>query len=90
MEWIEHRKGELGDCKSPQSTSTMCGIPKELFYDGWKTRKDDYEYTPLMYWIEYHKGQPIPDEFKYPGWQTDRCGYVGGKSTPLMLWINYR
>ena len=43
-----------------------------------------------MYWIEYRKGEPIPKEFEYDGWKTDRCDYVHGRSTPLMLWICYR
>lgn len=26
-------------------------IPKELFYDGWQTERDNYDNTPLMLWI---------------------------------------
>ena len=45
--WIEYRHGEV--------------IPKELYYDGWQTYKDDYfEYTPLMTWIENRRGEDIP------------------------------
>lgn len=35
----------------------------------------------------YRNGEPIPEDLKYPGWQTDRDkdGHA-----PLRLWIIYR
>ena len=33
------------------------------------------------------RGEPILEDLKYLGWQTDRDNY---NSTPLMLWIHYR
>ncbi len=51
MCWIEYRPGE--------------DIPKELYYDGYQTDKDNYGWSPLMFWIIYRPGeagdqQPIP------------------------------
>ena len=43
MLWIENRKGEDGDHRSPQQP-----IPECLYYDDWKTDKDDWDQTPLM------------------------------------------
>ena len=40
-----------------------------------------------MLWIEYRPGEPIPKEFEYDGWRTDK-NKCGGK-TPLMLWIKH-
>lgn len=28
-----------------------------------------------MMWIQSHKDGPIPDELKYPDWQTDKDNY---------------
>ena len=38
-----------------------------------------------MLWIDWRK-ELMPEELKYPGWQTDRDndGY-----TPLMIWVDY-
>ena len=40
-----------------------------------------------MLWIMYRKGEVIPKELYYKGWQTDKdhMGYA-----PLRLWIIYR
>ena len=84
LDWIRYRKNEL--------------VPKELKYLGWKTDKDDYSGTPLMYWIKHRKNEPIrdgsleqrsciPEELFYTNWQTDKNGY---EETPLILWIKYR
>ena len=37
-----------------------------------------------MIWVRCCKGEPIPEDFEYPDWQTDRDDY---DNTPLMLWI---
>ena len=39
-----------------------------------------------MLWIMNRK-EPIPKEFEYDGWRTDKTKYG---STPLMLWVKYR
>ncbi len=43
-------------------------VPKEFFYDGCQTDKDEYDRTPLMLWIEYRKKQDIPKELFYTGY----------------------
>lgn len=40
-------------------------IPKELYYDGYQTDKNDDGDTPLMMWIEY-RDDDIPKELLYP------------------------
>lgn len=58
MLWIKYRK--LDSFKI---------IPKELFYDNWKTSRTKDGYTPLMLWVYYHKyDNTIPDELKYTDW----------------------
>ena len=39
-----------------------------------------------MFWIKYCT-EPIPEDMKYPNWQTDRNWL---EYTPLMLWIDCR
>ena len=40
-----------------------------------------------MYWIEYRRGESIPDCLYYDGWQTDKDE---DEQTPLMFWIKHR
>ena len=40
-----------------------------------------------MMWIRFRRSKPIPEEMKYPGWQSDKDKY---KNSPLMMWIEYR
>ena len=55
MEWIKEH---------PQRKK----IPKELYYKNFETDKDVFGRTPLMLWIEYHKGIDIPKKFYYKGY----------------------
>ncbi len=48
MLWIEKRKGEP--------------IPKELYYEGYKTDRDNEGRTPLMLWINWRYNEAIPQE----------------------------
>lgn len=43
-------------------------IPKELYYDYYRIDKDVNGNTPLMLWIQYHKGIDIPKKFYYGGY----------------------
>ena len=52
MEWIKEH---------PQRKK----IPKELYYNGYQTDKDELGRTPLMLWKQYHKGIDIPKKFYY-------------------------
>lgn len=88
MLWIMNRKGEVGDRRSPQSTpqpkvalspygdATMCAIPDELKYPGWRTDKTKYGSTPLMLWVKHRPGEAIPEDMKFDGWETykNNCG----------------
>ena len=40
-----------------------------------------------MLWIYCRKGESIPEDLKYPGWQTDRDD---DEETPLMFWVRCR
>lgn len=40
-----------------------------------------------MLWIYCREGEPIPEDLKYLGWQTDRDN---AKETPLMIWVRCR
>ncbi len=42
-------------------------IPQELLYPGYRTDKNNYGQTPLMYWIESRHGGAIPDCLYYTG-----------------------
>ena len=42
-----------------------------------------------MSWIVNRKGEDIPKELYYEGWQTDKDKDIFTQ-TPLMLWIDYR
>ena len=43
-------------------------VPKELYYDGWKTDKDKNGETPLMLWICTYPSENIPQEMYYNDW----------------------
>jgi hypothetical protein len=83
MCWLKNsRTGPIRNLlREPQS-----GIPEELKYSGWQTDKNNWDGTPLMFWICRRKNEPIPEELKYPGWQTDKSSGV----TPLWGWIECR
>ena len=59
MEWIKN---------NPQRKR----IPKELYYDDYQTDRDEFGNTPLMLWIQWHKGIDIPKKLYYKGYQTDK------------------
>ena len=35
-------------------------------FQGWQTSGEDEK--PIHYWIEYHPGEPIPEDMKLEGW----------------------
>ncbi len=70
MAWIIHRKSKP--------------IPKELYYEGYKTDRNKHGRTPLMLWIKHRPGEDIPNELLYDGYKTDRDDY---NQTPLMFQI---
>ena len=39
-----------------------------------------------MLWLEYRYKEPIPENFYYEGWQSDKND---SSESPLMLWIKY-
>ena len=56
-------------------------IPEYLLY-----KSNIRAFDLIFEWIKYRKNEPIPEELKYPGWQTDKKNW----ESPLMYWIEFR
>ena len=41
--------------------------------------------STIRYWIEYRKGEPIPEDMKFEDWQT-----FGRGCRPVYCWIAFR
>ena len=54
-------------------------------FEGWQT--SGHLEKPIHHWIEYRKGEPIPEDIKFDGWQKSK-GFDGCK--PIHYWIKYR
>ena len=83
MIWIEERYYEDNDDES----DNRYYINQKLYYPNCELDRDVDGRTPLMYWIENRRGEPIPDCLYYPNCELDRD--KDGK-TPLMLWVKHQ
>ena len=54
-------------------------------YPSWEI-SEGYQETPILKWIRYRRGEPIPDDMKFDGWVISKEYY----EKLIDYWIKYR